>query len=336
MARRVPGPDGITSKVILRICLLPFGRALWFTFTVLLEEGRFPSDWKVARLVFFKKPNKPDLVPSSYRPICPFNELGKLFKRMICGCIETSEELDLWIWNINFQHSVDVQVKIRNYKTTCGNDSISDTAIMSINIIIIVLMYFLLKCKKLSYNININIKAHLGIPNEWNSLLVFRKTVPILSHLLKTLIFFSNPDLVKKTLPITFRNSYNHVQSIVDALEIIIKSSSVSLIHKSTKSEILENKDIAGEFNLQNALRSGQPNTANDNQLLAAVKSDRHLTTREIAERFGIHHTTVKDQRVSHELTEKNIMDQNLVCESLPKQNSLDPFLKRIITGNEK
>ncbi|XP_020293890.1 histone-lysine N-methyltransferase SETMAR-like [Pseudomyrmex gracilis] len=37
-----------------------------------------------------------------------------------------------------------------------------------------------------------------------------------------------------------------------------------------------------------------------------------------------------------HELSEKNIMDRILMCESLLKQNSLDPFLKRIITGDEK
>ncbi|XP_020298124.1 histone-lysine N-methyltransferase SETMAR-like [Pseudomyrmex gracilis] len=104
----------------------------------------------------------------------------------------------------------------------------------------------------------------------------------------------------------------------------------------------------SGEFNLQDAPRSGRPNSVDDDQLLATVKSDRHLTTREIAKRFGIHHTTVMDRLkklgmvkkldvwVPHKLSEKNIMDQSLACESLLKQNSLDPFLKRIITRDEK
>ena len=48
------------------------------------------------------------------------------------------------------------------------------------------------------------------------------------------------------------------------------------------------------KFNLQNALRSGRLIAANDNQLLTAVKNDRHLTTREIAERFAIYHTIVR------------------------------------------
>ncbi|XP_020295376.1 histone-lysine N-methyltransferase SETMAR-like [Pseudomyrmex gracilis] len=91
-----------------------------------------------------------------------------------------------------------------------------------------------------------------------------------------------------------------------------------------------------------------RPNSVDNDQLLATVKSDRHLTTREIAKRFGIHHTTVMDRLkklgmvkkldvwVPHKLSEKNIMDRILMCESLLKHNSLDPFLKRIITGDEK
>lgn len=54
-----------------------------------------------------------------------------------------------------------------------------------------------------------------------NASIVFSKTIPILSHLLKTLIFFPNPDLVKKTLPIAFRSSYSHVKAIVDGQKSI-------------------------------------------------------------------------------------------------------------------
>ena len=70
--------------------------------------------------------------------------------------------------------------------------------------------------------------------------------------------------------------------------------------------------------------------------------------TREIAERFGIHHTMIADRLkkldmmkktdvwMPHELTQKNIINRILMCESLLKQNFLNPFLKRIITGDEK
>ncbi|KYN10865.1 hypothetical protein ALC57_16992, partial [Trachymyrmex cornetzi] len=70
-----------------------------------------------------------------------------------------------------------------------------------------------------------------------NASIVSRKTVPILSHLLKTLIFFPNPNLVKRTLPIAFRNSYSHVQSIVDAVEIQIEKPSNPVNQTLTWSE---------------------------------------------------------------------------------------------------
>lgn len=61
------------------------------------------------------------------------------------------------------------------------------------------------------------------------------------------------------------------------------------------------------------------------------------MTTREIAERFGMHHTTVADRLkkfcivkkvevwVPHKRTEKNIMDRILVCES-PEMELFGPI----------
>ncbi|EZA49301.1 Histone-lysine N-methyltransferase SETMAR [Ooceraea biroi] len=42
------------------------------------------------------------------------------------------------------------------------------------------------------------------------------------------------------------------------------------------------------------------------------------------------------DVWVPHELTEKNILDRVMICESLLKWNSLEAFLKRVVTGDEK
>ncbi|CAD6994634.1 unnamed protein product [Ceratitis capitata] len=39
---------------------------------------------------------------------------------------------------------------------------------------------------------------------------------------------------------------------------------------------------------------------------------------------------------VPHELTQKNIMDRIFICESLLNRNKTDPFLKRIVTYDEK
>ncbi|XP_067210000.1 histone-lysine N-methyltransferase SETMAR-like [Linepithema humile] len=104
----------------------------------------------------------------------------------------------------------------------------------------------------------------------------------------------------------------------------------------------------SGDVNLSDAACSGRPSIADDDQILAAIKVDRHLTTREIVKHFNIVHTTVAqrlkrlgltkkaDVWVLHKLTEKNVLDRIMVCESLLKWNLLEPFLKRVVTGDEK
>ena len=37
-----------------------------------------------------------------------------------------------------------------------------------------------------------------------------------------------------------------------------------------------------------------------------------------------------------HELTQKNLMDRICICESLLNRNKIDPFLKRMVTDDEK
>jgi len=92
------------------------------------------------------------------------------------------------------------------------------------------------------------------------------------------------------------------------------------------------------DINLADAARSG-PSTTDDDQILAAIKMDRYLTTRDITERFNIVHTTISqrlklgmtkkaDVWVPHELTKKNILDRVMICESLLTLNSLESFLK--------
>ena len=39
---------------------------------------------------------------------------------------------------------------------------------------------------------------------------------------------------------------------------------------------------------------------------------------------------------VQHELTQKNLMDRISICESLLNRNKIDPFLKWMVTGDEK
>ncbi|XP_011707944.1 PREDICTED: uncharacterized protein LOC105462792 [Wasmannia auropunctata] len=79
---KAPGPDGIIGGVI-REALPELVGPLMRCFTACLREGVFPACWKRARLVLLKKPGKAEGVPSSYRPICLLNELGKMMERII-------------------------------------------------------------------------------------------------------------------------------------------------------------------------------------------------------------------------------------------------------------
>ena len=42
------------------------------------------------------------------------------------------------------------------------------------------------------------------------------------------------------------------------------------------------------------------------------------------------------DTWIPHKLTVKNLMDRVFICESLLKRNEIEPFLKRMITSDEK
>ncbi|XP_054015895.1 histone-lysine N-methyltransferase SETMAR-like, partial [Hylaeus anthracinus] len=78
------------------------------------------------------------------------------------------------------------------------------------------------------------------------------------------------------------------------------------------------------------------------------IEVDRHVSCRSIAQKLKIDHKTVLnhlhiaglkkklDVWVPHELTQKNIMDRISICEALAKRNEIDPFLKRMVTGDEK
>lgn len=103
-----------------------------------------------------------------------------------------------------------------------------------------------------------------------------------------------------------------------------------------------------GNVSLKDSARSGRPITTDEDQILSIIKSDRHISTREIAKRLSVQHSTVArrlnslgitkkmDNLIPHELTENNLLNRVMVCQSLLKRNSMKPFLKRMITGDEK
>ncbi|GFU24476.1 histone-lysine N-methyltransferase SETMAR [Trichonephila clavipes] len=95
------------------------------------------------------------------------------------------------------------------------------------------------------------------------------------------------------------------------------------------------------------APRSGKTVEADKDAIKALVDANRRITTREMGLRFNLSNSTVYDQLkglglsskidiwVPHVLTERNLCRRIDVCDSLLKRRENDPFLKRIITGDE-
>ena len=104
----------------------------------------------------------------------------------------------------------------------------------------------------------------------------------------------------------------------------------------------------SGDFNLKDAPRSGRPTEIDGDKIKAMIENNWRSTTREIAEKLKILHTYVErhlkqlgyvnklDILVPHKLNEIQLTKRISICDSLLKRNETDPFLKRIITGDEK
>ncbi|XP_035737500.1 histone-lysine N-methyltransferase SETMAR-like [Vespa mandarinia] len=104
----------------------------------------------------------------------------------------------------------------------------------------------------------------------------------------------------------------------------------------------------SGDFSLQNEPR-GRPETSVKNDALKAlVETNPTVSSRELAARMEVDHTTIlrhlseigkvkkMDKWVSYELTERNKLDRLNVCSSLLTRFNRDPFFDRIITCDEK
>jgi len=87
-AGKAPGPDGVPDMIVKEVANRK-PEILRSTVNSLLKTGLFPVPWKVANLVLLRKGNKPLENPSSYRPICLLNTVGKLLERIIKGRMES-------------------------------------------------------------------------------------------------------------------------------------------------------------------------------------------------------------------------------------------------------
>lgn len=81
-AKKAPGPDRIPPEAVA-ILLKEHPRESLEVYNKLLREGIFPEEWKMARLVLIRKPDKPIENLTAYRPLCLLDVLGKVFEQII-------------------------------------------------------------------------------------------------------------------------------------------------------------------------------------------------------------------------------------------------------------
>ncbi|GFS89493.1 histone-lysine N-methyltransferase SETMAR [Trichonephila clavipes] len=104
----------------------------------------------------------------------------------------------------------------------------------------------------------------------------------------------------------------------------------------------------SGIFDVKDALHTGSPAVENVDTITEIIEVNRHVSSRSIAREVKIDYKTVLnhlckvgfkkklDVWVPHQLTPTNMMDRISTCKVLYKWNEIDPFLKRMMTGDEK
>lgn len=104
----------------------------------------------------------------------------------------------------------------------------------------------------------------------------------------------------------------------------------------------------SGNFDLNDMPKSGRLSVIDDDIIKAMIDQNPFLTTSEIAERVNSRQQTISDhirklglvykysRWVPHELSESNLNNRVVICTSLLARHKNEPFLDRMITGDEK
>lgn len=92
--KKAPGPDGIPNIALKRaINIAP--EMFLHMYNRCVQEGHFPTKWKLQRLVLLLKGKKPPDEPSAYRPLCMLDSAGKILERIMYTRIEVIVEKQL-------------------------------------------------------------------------------------------------------------------------------------------------------------------------------------------------------------------------------------------------
>jgi [histone H3]-lysine36 N-dimethyltransferase SETMAR len=103
-----------------------------------------------------------------------------------------------------------------------------------------------------------------------------------------------------------------------------------------------------GSRSLEDEPRSGRPSEVSDTDIQQQLILDPRATTREIAENLGFSHTTILNHLrqmdkvpklgiwIPHDLSVHAKQQRVAICMSLLSRLKIEPFLNRIVTGDEK
>jgi len=104
----------------------------------------------------------------------------------------------------------------------------------------------------------------------------------------------------------------------------------------------------SGNFDISDGPRSGRPTELDDDMLKAIVELDPRQSIQELSDKLNSSWSTVQEHLakigkvsrqgiwIPHNLTENNKLTRLTICISLLSRQQSDPFLHRIITGDEK
>ncbi|GFX32496.1 histone-lysine N-methyltransferase SETMAR [Trichonephila clavipes] len=100
-------------------------------------------------------------------------------------------------------------------------------------------------------------------------------------------------------------------------------------------------------FGVKESPRTGWPVVENVVKITEIIEADRHVNSRSIVQELKIDHKILNHLRkvgfkkklhvwVPHQLTPTNKMDRISICGTLAKRTEIGPFLKWMVTGDEK
>ena len=98
--RKSPGPDNIPVKII-QLCPDIFADNLEIIFNKAIEDGIYPDNMKIARVVALFKKGERHLA-DNYRPISLLSCINKIFEKLVCRQLLTYCEINNIFYNFQF------------------------------------------------------------------------------------------------------------------------------------------------------------------------------------------------------------------------------------------